>query len=135
MYYRRHEAEHILAKAEDSLKPSRVVSYEKDEATRHGIVSEGRISHSCRLGWAGDKVVKDAVRRAAYLCNLTPAHAEPVQVVRYGVGGEYRPHYDWFDPDGPHFPTKTENGGQRMISVFCYLQVSSLFYLQQSLLT
>src|SRR3546814_9411490 len=44
-----------------------------------------------------------------------------MQVLRYGPGAEYRPHYDWFDPERPGVGAILARGGQRVASVVIYL--------------
>jgi prolyl 4-hydroxylase len=62
------------------------------------------------------------VQRACYLSNLTPAHAEPAQVVRYLPSQKYNSHCDWFDPAGATFEEKTRRGGQRVVTLLAYLR-------------
>ena len=61
------------------------------------------------------------VQRAAYLAGLTPQHSEVVQIVHYLPGQEYRPHYDWFNPEDSRYAEKTEVMGNRLLSFFVYL--------------
>ncbi len=46
---------------------------------------------------------------------------EGLQVLHYGVGNEYEPHYDYFDPDEPGTPTIIARGGQRVATLLMYL--------------
>lgn len=52
---------------------------------------------------------------------LAPQNCEGLQVLRYGPGAEYRPHYDYFDPAEPGTPTLLERGGQRVATLLIYL--------------
>ena len=49
------------------------------------------------------------------------AQGEPLQVMRYGVGAEYKPHYDYFDLGRPGQAANLRNGGQRIASLVIYL--------------
>jgi len=62
-----------------------------------------------------------AVQRAAYLCGMSPQHAEAVQMVHYLPGQEYRPHFDWFSSRDARFADKTREMGNRLVSFFIYL--------------
>ncbi len=58
-------------------------------------------------------------------CRADPAgrcvNGEGLQVLRYGPGAEYRPHYDYFDPEQPGTPAILKRGGQRVASLVMYL--------------
>jgi TPR repeat protein len=56
--------------------------------------------------------------RMAGLAGLDLAQCEPLALLRYGIGDEYRPHRDYFPPS----MTQSESGGgQRQATVCCYL--------------
>jgi prolyl 4-hydroxylase len=59
--------------------------------------------------------------RIAALLDWPLENGEGLQVLRYGPGAEYKPHYDYFDPDEPGTPAILSRGGQRVGSVVCYL--------------
>jgi prolyl 4-hydroxylase len=59
--------------------------------------------------------------RLAQLLGMPVNHGEGLQVLHYGPGQEYEPHYDWFDPEQPGFEAVTAHGGQRVASVVMYL--------------
>ena len=59
--------------------------------------------------------------RMAALLRWPIENGEGLQVLRYGVGAEYKPHYDYFDPDQPGTPALLQRGGQRVASLICYL--------------
>lgn len=52
-----------------------------------------RISKSAWLKEEEHKVVQDVVQRTADMTGLTMETAEELQVVNYGIGGHYEPHY------------------------------------------
>ncbi len=59
--------------------------------------------------------------RIAALLEWPLENGEGLQVLRYGPGAEYKPHYDFFDPAEPGTPSILARGGQRVASVVCYL--------------
>ena len=59
--------------------------------------------------------------RIARLLNWPVANGEGLQVLRYGPGAEYKPHYDYFDPEQPGTPTLLARGGQRVGTLVMYL--------------
>jgi prolyl 4-hydroxylase len=59
--------------------------------------------------------------RMAALLRWPVENGEGLQVLRYGAGAEYKPHYDYFDPAQPGTPSLLQRGGQRVASLICYL--------------
>lgn len=59
--------------------------------------------------------------RIARLVNWPVEHGEGIQVLHYRPGAEYKPHYDYFDPDQPGTPTILRRGGQRVATLVMYL--------------
>jgi prolyl 4-hydroxylase len=52
---------------------------------------------------------------------IDPAHGEPVQGQRYEVGQEFKPHTDYFEPDGQDFVKFCSVAGQRTWTFMIYL--------------
>ncbi|MGI4778442.1 MAG: 2OG-Fe(II) oxygenase [Janthinobacterium lividum] len=61
-------------------------------------------------------------RRIAALLRWPVEFGEGLQVLRYGPGAEYKPHYDYFDPAEPGTPSILQRGGQRVATLVMYLQ-------------
>ncbi|MDO5504829.1 MAG: 2OG-Fe(II) oxygenase [Pseudoxanthomonas suwonensis] len=59
--------------------------------------------------------------RIARLLDWPVENGEGLQVLRYGPGAEYRPHYDYFDPRRPGTAATLQRGGQRVASLVIYL--------------
>ena len=68
----------------------------------------------------GDLVAR-IEQRIARLIRWPVERGEGLQVLRYGPGTEYKPHYDYFDPDQPGTATLLQRGGQRVSTVVIYL--------------
>ncbi|MFN3569617.1 MAG: 2OG-Fe(II) oxygenase [Polaromonas sp.] len=60
--------------------------------------------------------------RIAKLLDWPVENGEGLQVLRYGPGAEYKPHYDYFDPAEPGSATILARGGQRVATLVIYLQ-------------
>lgn len=71
-----------------------------------------------------DEIIRCIEERAltfqGYL--LPRTHLEPLQLVHYTLGEEYRPHTDWFESP---LHTTADLGGNRLTSFFVYVAVSS----------
>lgn len=59
--------------------------------------------------------------RIAELLRWPVSRGEGLQVLHYGPGGEYRPHYDYFDPTLPGSKSLLRAGGQRVATMLLYL--------------
>ncbi|MBS0461502.1 MAG: 2OG-Fe(II) oxygenase [Proteobacteria bacterium] len=57
-------------------------------------------------------------RRMADLYGFALGHCEPMTLLHYGVGEQYRPHRDYFMPTAPQL---RQAGGQRLATVCVYL--------------
>jgi prolyl 4-hydroxylase len=111
------ECDGLMAMARSRLARSAVVSPDSGSNTVMDIrTSEGAYFHR-----AENELVQRIDARAAAIMRLTEEHGEGLQVMRYGVGGEYMPHFDYFAPDqkgsAPHIAT----GGQRVSTLIMYL--------------
>ena len=79
-----------------------------------------RTSETCDL----DPTVPEVAaleQRIAHLTGLDLAHGEPVQGQRYATGQEFKPHTDYFEPDGPDYLRYCSVSGQRTWTVMIYL--------------
>ena len=68
-----------------------------------------------------NEVVKRVEERIARLVNWPVENGEGLQVLHYRPGAEYKPHYDYFDPNEPGTPTILKRGGQRVGTLIMYL--------------
>lgn len=59
--------------------------------------------------------------RIASLLDWPIEKGEGLQVLHYGPGNEYEPHYDYFDPAEAGTPVIIARGGQRVATVLMYL--------------
>jgi prolyl 4-hydroxylase len=59
--------------------------------------------------------------RIAELLRWPVENGEGMQVLRYGPGAEYKPHYDYFDPAQPGTRAMLQRGGQRVATLVMYL--------------
>lgn len=66
-------------------------------------------------------IVKRLEARIAKLVNWPEENGEGLQILHYVPGTEYKPHYDYFDPNEPGTPTILKRGGQRVATLVMYL--------------
>ncbi|HEV7164863.1 MAG TPA: 2OG-Fe(II) oxygenase [Gammaproteobacteria bacterium] len=102
--------DHLINIATPQLAPSGVV----DPDTGQALHSELRTSYSMHFQPnMYDAAVAETLRCIAAIAGEPSEHAEPLGVLRYGPGQEYRPHYDYYNDD--------QHEAQRTTTVFIYL--------------
>ena len=111
------ECEELVELARPRLAPSLTV------ATQTGgeEVNQDRTSNGMFFQRGENELVQRIEARIARLVNWPVDHGEGLQILQYGPGAEYRPHYDYFDPDQPGTPTILKRGGQRVGTLVMYL--------------
>ncbi|RKP09239.1 hypothetical protein THASP1DRAFT_1938, partial [Thamnocephalis sphaerospora] len=106
------EAEHMIAVAGPQMQRSRVFG--------ESIHSEARTSSSAYLAKTADHVIKCIEERASLVSNITVADTEPLQVVWYKEGQEFRPHFDYVSTEDLKRDYWTRFG-QRYVTILVYL--------------
>lgn len=84
-------------------------------------VNAARTSQGMFFSRGEGELVAAIEARIAALLNWPVDRGEGLQVLRYGVGAEYRPHFDYFDPAQPGSQAILKRGGQRVGTVLMYL--------------
>lgn len=84
-------------------------------------VNAARTSQGMFFARGEGELVGAIEARIASLLNWPVERGEGLQVLRYGVGAEYRPHFDYFDPAQPGSQSILKRGGQRVGTVLMYL--------------
>ena len=114
----RQECLELIAYAEHKgLKASAVV----DQQTGQSVAHQARTSSSVCLSRAETALVDAVENRLASLTNWPVSHGEGLQILRYEPGQQYRPHFDWFDPEKPGSASHLRRGGQRVGTTVIYL--------------
>ena len=71
---------------------------------------------------AENPLVQRIEARIARLLDWPEINGEGLQVLQYQPGAQYKPHYDYFEPNEPGTPRILERGGQRVATLIIYLQ-------------
>ncbi|MEW5836313.1 MAG: 2OG-Fe(II) oxygenase [Pseudomonadota bacterium] len=110
------ECDALIELARPRLERARTVDEQGRQQVDQRRTSEGMFF---RIGET--PLIERIEARLADLLGIPVNHGEGLQVLHYGPGQEYEPHYDWFDPTQPGFEAVTAHGGQRIASVVMYL--------------
>ena len=84
-------------------------------------ISDYRTSYTTSLQRRHDDVVHNIEKRVSHLTGFPLSHIENLQVVRYQPGQQYKHHYDFFIPNAVGTEGALQNGGQRYLTFFVYL--------------
>jgi len=102
-------------------KPRLARSETVQDATGSSEVNEARTSQGMFFGRQEGELIERIEQRLSALMNWPIERGEGLQVLRYAPGAEYRPHYDYFDPDRPGTAAVLKRGGQRVGTLVMYL--------------
>jgi prolyl 4-hydroxylase len=111
------ECRHIIDLATPTMQRATVL----DPDTGERITHSARTSTVTFLPFQGDAVVSGIEQRLAQWLEMPLENGEDLQVLHYGPGEEYIPHYDFFNPKTPGRSRELARGGQRYITVLLYL--------------
>jgi prolyl 4-hydroxylase len=111
------ECDELIALATPRLARSLTV------ATKTGgeEVNADRTSNGMFFQRGENELVRRIEERIGRLLGWPVENGEGLQILHYTPGTEYKPHYDYFDPNEPGTPTILRRGGQRVGTVIMYL--------------
>lgn len=108
----------IVARAQGRPTPALVY----DAATGEGRPAGGRSNTAWEMSVADLDLVALAVReRIAAATGLSPRALEATQVLHYGPGQRFEPHFDVLDPAQPGHAAEIDRHGQRIVTFLLYL--------------
>jgi len=111
------ECDELIALSRAHVMPSNVVDLESGGEKPH----DARTSSGAALTRGGTPLISRIEQRIAALLDWPVDHGEALQILRYEVGQEYKPHYDYVDPAQPGAAPFLARGGQRVASLVMYL--------------
>ncbi|MEX0961630.1 MAG: 2OG-Fe(II) oxygenase [Simkaniaceae bacterium] len=112
------ECEYLIDRSAPHLQLSRVIGDNANE----GDFSAGRSSTNIFLqGNLRDKKIIEIEKRITEITGFPYENGEPMQVVHYDVGQEYRYHYDTFEHQCKGGQAALTFGGQRLATFLIYL--------------
>lgn len=105
----------------DLARPRMARSLTVDVKTGGEELHQDRTSDGMFFERSETALIRRIEARIAQLLGWPVENGEGLQVLRYGPGAEYKPHYDYFDPSEPGTPGILERGGQRVATLVMYL--------------
>ncbi len=111
------ECDELVRRSRDKLKRSTTVN----PLTGTADVIERRSSEGTYFNRCEDDFIANLDRRIARLMNWPMENGEGFQVLHYGLGCEYREHFDYFPPDDAGSAPHLAKAGQRVSTLAMYL--------------
>ena len=109
------ECEALKQEASSRLARSETVQ----NASGGSEVNEARTSQGMFFRRGESELCQRIEARIAALVNWPVENGEGIQILRYAPGAEYKPHYDYFDPDQPGTASILKRGGQQIGRASC----------------
>ncbi|SDB92978.1 2OG-Fe(II) oxygenase [Acinetobacter boissieri] len=111
------ECDEIILLSQEKMQRSRVV----DPHTGQHVLNPNRTSEGTYFKVCENELFTRVDHRLAELMNVPLEHGEGCQILKYGIGGEYRPHFDYFDPNKKGTAETLARSGQRISTLIMYL--------------
>lgn len=116
------ECTELIELAKAKLKRSTVV----DDKTGEPVEHSARTSSGAFFAKGETPLVADIEQRISMRTGIPVDNGEGLQVLKYEVGQEYRPHYDYFVQGADAQVDHLKNGGQRILTFLVYLNTPEL---------
>jgi prolyl 4-hydroxylase len=97
-----------------------------DQVAKPSQLFESTYQEAFRTSYSGNvdpsnPFVRAISRRIDDLLGLNPSAGESIQGQRYLPGQEFKPHFDWFHPEGDYWKIERGRGGQRCYTAMAFL--------------
>jgi prolyl 4-hydroxylase len=113
----KEECEQLIALSKPKLDRSTTVA----DATGKAEYHENRTSSGTFFLLNENAFIASLDKRISMLMQVPVLNGEGLQILNYQVGGEYKPHFDYFPPELPGSAVHIARGGQRVASLITYL--------------
>ncbi len=111
------ECDELVALSRTKLQRSTVVNAQTGAYDVH----PDRTSSGTHFERGENALVARIETRISELIGMPVENGEPIQILHYLPGAEYKPHYDYFDPALPGNEKVLAMGGQRVATLVMYL--------------
>lgn len=111
------ECDELVRQSRAKLQRSTVVN----AATGEYDVHPDRTSSGTHFLRGENPLIRKIEQRISELVSCPVDHGEPIQILHYTPGAEYKPHFDFFDPNFEGNEKVLAMGGQRVATLVMYL--------------
>lgn len=110
--------DYLMNRAAPHLEPARTVDPQTGEPVRNTLRTNSAMAFT---GERMDIAIHLVERDMTHLARAPVAAAERLALLRYGVGEEYKPHFDYINPHARDAQSEYQRRGQRIKTIFAYL--------------
>ena len=107
-----------------------IIQQGEETGLQESLVLTGKSSHRTSSGVSlnstENTILQEIEERIAVWTHIPAEHGEPLYILKYTEGQEYKPHSDFFSPTHPVFSKLLELSGQRVATVLMYLAAPEL---------
>lgn len=108
----------LIERSQDKLTRARVYDSDADTDLEHPT----RANTAAAFNLMEAELVHIVVQaRMARICGVPLRYLEPLTVLHYATGEQVRNHFDFVDPQSPHYATELARHGQRRMTFLIYL--------------
>jgi prolyl 4-hydroxylase len=111
------ECDALVAESRPKLERSHTVNRESGGTE----LNDARTSEGTYFYHDESDLLKTINQRITNLTRWPLENGEPLQILHYGIGARYEPHYDYFDVTDPGTEKLVATGGQRVATLITYL--------------
>jgi len=111
------ECDALVTLARDRLQRSPVINPDTGDEN----LIDARTSMGAMFQVGEHALIQRIEARIAAVTGLPVDHGEGLQILNYKPGGEYQPHFDFFNPKRPGEARQLRVGGQRVATMVIYL--------------
>jgi prolyl 4-hydroxylase len=111
------ECDELVSQAKSRLTRSRTFDPKTGESMENPI----RTSHGMFFRRGETPLIAYIEQKISAITGVPIDHGEGLQVLRYEVGQEYKPHHDYFDATRPGYENIDGGAGQRIATFMVYL--------------
>ncbi len=115
--FTQQECDALIASARKHMTLSTVTDDNDGSRQLH----QDRTSEGMFFQRGQDALIGELEQRVADLMQMPVEHGEGFQVLRYGVGAQYKPHFDYFPPQLTGSQVHLGQAGQRVSTMIVYL--------------
>jgi len=115
--FSKEECEELIELSKPKLNRSTTV----DDNTGRAEFHQHRTSSGTFFHLNETPFIAKLDKRIAELMQVPVVNGEGLQILNYRIGGEYKPHFDYFSPELPGSAVHIARGGQRVATLITYL--------------
>ena len=113
------ECDQLIAGCRSRMTRSTVVSNSQESG--FSSLDDSRTSYGSHYDRGSTELILRIEKRLSEIFRFPMIHGESIQILNYGQGGEYKPHFDYFDLNTEGGKAAANKGGNRVATIIMYL--------------